>query len=93
MRLGRPASDPLPPFFSPDVSTGAGLAPPDPGPGLSSLLLGLGVALLVTAAIIFAAVTWNRLGAVGQGALLVGLTVVAGAATGLAQRRRLVGDR
>lgn len=64
---------------------------PSNGVQLSALLLGLGVALLVVAATIFAAVTWNSLGALGQGALLIGLTAVAGAATRFAAQRRLTG--
>jgi len=48
---------------------------------VSSILLGLGTALLVVAALVFAAVSWSRLGALGQGALLVGLTGVVALAT------------
>lgn len=55
------------------------------------MLLGLGTALLVVAAIVFAAVSWSRLSALGQGALLVGLTIGAGAATWAAARRGLQG--
>ena len=62
-----------------------------PSPQTSSVLLGLGVMLLVIAALVFAAVSWTRLGAVAQGALLVGLTVAAGAGTHAAARRRLTG--
>lgn len=78
----------------------AGVVAPPPGassdsprtsPQVSSILLALGTALLVVAAIVFAAVSWSRLSALGQGALLVGLTLAAGAATRLAVRRGLQG--
>ena len=64
---------------------------PAPGPEVSSILLALGVTLLVVAALVFAVVSWDHLGAVGQGALLVGLTLVVGFATDRAARRRLTG--
>ncbi len=64
---------------------------PTSGLEVSSILLGLGVALLVLAAIVFAAVSWSRIGAVGQGALLVGLTAATALATDRAARRRLSG--
>lgn len=46
---------------------------------------------MVVAALVFAVVSWDHLGAVGQGALLVGLTLVVGFATDRAARRRLTG--
>lgn len=61
------------------------------GTDVSSILLGLGVTLLVIAALVFAAVSWSHIGVVGQGALLVGLTVAAGVATDRSVRRRLTG--
>lgn len=81
---------PYPTHAAPPPSA-VGAASHAAGPQLSSILLGLGVTLLVIAATIFAAVTWNRLGAVGQGVLLVALTAVAAGATRLAAQRRLTG--
>lgn len=61
------------------------------GPEVSSILLGLGVTLLVLAALVFAAVSWNRIGPLGQGALLVGLTAAVALGTDRAVRRGLTG--
>ena len=88
-----PSSD-RPPLPSPPEATTwppeASVAP-EPGPQTSSILLGLGVMLLVIAALVFAAVSWSRLGAAAQGGLLVGLTVAAGAGARWASRRQLTG--
>lgn len=92
---------PLPGWQQPMPPVGGGPAPswspggppiePKPGPEVSSILLGLGTALLVVAALVFAAVSWSRLGALGQGALLVGLTGAVALATDRAVRRGLTG--
>jgi len=86
--VGSPATEPLPAM----MRAGAPAGPiPTGGLEVSSILLGLGVALLVLAAIVFAAVSWSRIGAVGQGVLLVGLTAATALATDRAARRRLSG--
>lgn len=86
---------PMPPVGGgpppPPWSLGGPRIEPSPGPEVSSILLGLGTALLVVAALVFAAVSWSRLGALGQGALLVGLTGVVALATDRAVRRGLTG--
>ncbi|QXC63004.1 hypothetical protein KSP35_09580 [Aquihabitans sp. G128] len=84
-----PASPWTPPPYPGGRSPAA--AVPGPGPDTSSLLLGLGTALLVVAALVFAAVSWSRIGAVGQGLLLVGLTGGVAFATDRSARRGLVG--
>lgn len=71
------------------ASAGAVAAARREGPHVATILLGLGVVLLVVAAIVFSAVNWDRLGPGGQAALLVAFTVAAGAATWLAARRAL----
>jgi hypothetical protein len=45
-------------------------------PGVQTLLLGLGALLLVVAATVFAAVVWDRLGALGQVALMATATLL-----------------
>ncbi len=73
---------PPPPPFSPapwPSTVPAGVAVP-------TLLLSLGTALIVVAAIVFAAVTWSRLGATVQGLALLALT--AGAVLGTRALRR-----
>jgi hypothetical protein len=67
---GRPG---VPPWGAPPAGDVPGLT-------LPNLLLGLGTALIVVAAIVFAAVSWSRLGSAVQGLVLVALT--AGAAWG-----------
>ncbi len=91
--LPAPPAPPASGAFPPPPPGWALPAPPPraPGPETSSILLALGVALLVGAALVFAAVSWNHLGAIGQGTLLVGLTLAAGFATDRAARRRLRG--
>lgn len=86
----------LPPFLAPyppavGFPGGTSAMAGSPGPQVSSILLSLGTALLVIAALVFAAVTWSRVGPLGQGALLVGLTVAAGFGTHRAARRGLTG--
>lgn len=44
------------------------------GADVQNLLLGLGALCLAVAAVVFAAVTWDRLGAIAQGGLLLGFT-------------------
>lgn len=56
----------------------------------SNTLLGLGGLLLAVAAVVFAAVTYERLGAGGRAAVLLTLTVVAGLAVPRARLRGLV---
>jgi hypothetical protein len=63
---------------------GAGpLSPPPPprrgAPSAQTLLLGVGALLLVIAGAVFAAVVWDRLGAVGQVALMLTATAGVGA--------------
>ncbi|MCB0972257.1 MAG: hypothetical protein KDA97_12185 [Acidimicrobiales bacterium] len=85
-----PSALPPPPGPQPWPSA-PGMGTPAGGPQLSSILLGTGTALIIVAALVFAAVSWDRLSALGQGLLLVGL--VASAATGswFAARHRLQG--
>lgn len=63
--------------------------PDRPGASLQNLLLGLGTALLAGAAFVFVAVTWDRLNAAVQGAILLGLTAAFAGAAVLASRRRM----
>jgi len=56
---------------------------------VQNLLLGLGGLLLAIAALVFTAVTYDRLGAGGRAAVLVVLTLVAGAAAPQARARGL----
>jgi hypothetical protein len=77
------ASPPLPPP-----------APAAPRPEWSrrktqNLLLALGVGLLAVAAIIFLAVSWDRLGVGGRSAVMAGVTGLAGFAAARAHRRGL----
>ena len=69
----------------PQPPVGPPLAPPQPRAEwtpkrVQNLLLGLGGLLLTIAALVFAAVTYDQLGAGGRAAVLVALTLVAGAA-------------
>ena len=78
--------------------TAAAAPPPTPGPPrpewtpprTSNTLLGLGGLLLAVAAVVFAAVTYERLGAGGRAAVLLALTVIAGLAVPRARLRGLV---
>ena len=56
---------------------------------VQNTLLGLGALLLAVAGIVFTAVTYDQLGAGGRAAVLVALTLLAGAAVPLLLRRRL----
>lgn len=88
-----PARVPAPPT-APPVFPGI-VAVPQVGPAewtpqrVQNLLLGLGALLLAVAATVFAAVTYDRLGAGGRAAVLVGLTVAALAAVPVLLRRGL----
>lgn len=85
MRQDR-ASTPLP-----VVATEFSPTPVRPQRHLSgqALLVGLGAFLLIVAGIVFAAVTWDRLGAAGQAAVLFVATAIAVAATLSAARAEL----
>lgn len=71
----------------------ADLSPPPFRPrqhlSVQALLVGLGAFLLIIAGIVFAAVTWDRLGAAGQAAVLVVATAIAVVATLTAARAEL----
>lgn len=80
----------------------AGTFPPPPPPATSpwpstvptgisvpTLLLSLGTALIIVAAVVFAAVSWSRLGATVQGLVLLGLTAAAVLGTRALRRRGL----
>lgn len=56
---------------------------------LPNLLLGLGTALVIVAAIVFTAVQWSHLSSVVQALVLLGLTVGTGWATGALRHRGL----
>jgi len=73
--------------------------PPVPAPrphrvrramSVQAVLVTVGAVLLVVAGIVFAAVTWERLGAAGQAGVLAVVTATAATATLLTARRRLV---
>jgi len=53
------------------------------------VLLGLGAFCLVVAAVVFAAVAWGRMGALAQGAVLLGATGLTAAGAAAARRRQL----
>lgn len=59
------------------------------GAEVQNLLLGLGALCLAVAAAVFAAVTWDRLGALAQGGLLLGLTGVLATLAAAGERRGL----
>ena len=63
---------------------------PRGAPSAQTLLLGIGALLLVIAGAVFAAVVWDRLGAFGQVALMLGATAGVGALA-IRLRRRLEG--
>ena len=72
----------------------APVAPAKPKPEWSrrrvqNLLLALGVGLLTVAAIIFLAVSWDRLGVGGRSAVMAGVTAMAGFAATRTHRRSL----
>lgn len=68
-------------------SSGSGLPSGLTVASVPQVLLGLGAACLLVAALVFLAVTWSVLGVGGRTATLVGFTVVAGVlAAGLARR-------
>ncbi len=81
---------PVPPFGSGPVAHPGG----HPGSGVSagSVVLGLGAALLVLAAVIFVSFAWSVVGIGGRAAILALLTAVVGAAGTWALRRRLRGS-
>ncbi len=83
---------PVPPTADPEWQRAA--SPPAPRPEwtpkrVQNVLLGLGGLLLAVAAVVFTAVTYDRLGAGGRAAVLIALTVAAGAAAPAARRRGL----
>lgn len=68
------------PEDAPQPGTFAAMAPTTRGtPSAQTLLLGIGALLLVIAGAVFAAVVWDRLGAFGQVALMLGATAGVGA--------------
>ena len=86
-RMRRDRSGPPPP---PPMTPG----PPQPGaprrsPSVQAILVGLGAFLVVVAGVIFAAVTWEQLGAAGQAAVLVVATATATGVTLVAARAKL----
>ncbi len=70
------------------VATGPAARPARPTPSAQTLLLGVGALLLVVAGAVFAAVVWQRLGALGQVALMLAATLGIGALA-IALRTRL----
>ena len=80
---GPPQAPPPPPapFVASPPITAARPARADAGVSMPALLLTLGTGLVVVAAIVFAAVSWSRLGAAVQGLVLMGLTAAAIAGT------------
>jgi hypothetical protein len=67
-----------------------GTAPPRGAPSAQTLLLGIGALLLVIAGAVFAAVVWDRLGAIGQVAVML-LTTTGVGALAVRLRHRLAG--
>lgn len=96
---------PAPAAPAPATTAAAASAPPVPpsgpvvqeppervrGASVPKILLTLGAACLLVAALVFLAVTWSVLGVGGRTAVLVGLTLVAGALTAWVARRGLRG--
>ncbi|MEG9225833.1 SCO7613 C-terminal domain-containing membrane protein [Aeromicrobium sp. Sec7.5] len=92
-----PTSVPPPPAPAvappPILGFGSGpVAPPGPGVSAGSVVLGLGAALLVLAAVIFVSFAWSVVGVGGRAAILALLTAVVGAAGGWALHRGLRGS-
>ncbi|MDF1705233.1 MAG: hypothetical protein P1U38_10700 [Aeromicrobium sp.] len=90
-----PAADApsVPGFASPPVLTPAPTGPPlASGVSAGSVILGLGAALLVLAAVIFVSFAWSVLGIGGRAAILALLTALVAAAGGWALRRGLRGS-
>lgn len=83
-----PAGPPLPPPSGPPVS-GPGSTTPRRHLGVPALLATAGVALLVTAAVVFTAVAWTGLPAAAQVAILAAVTLLAGVVALLLDRREL----
>lgn len=85
------------PGTAPPAQSAPGVPQPlPPRSGMSAasvprILLGLGAACLLIAALVFLAVTWSVMGVGGRTATLVGFTVIAGALTALMARRNLRG--
>ncbi|WP_426571882.1 SCO7613 C-terminal domain-containing membrane protein [Aquihabitans sp. McL0605] len=91
-----PAPPPQPGWRPPPPQPPAGWDSDPSGPersrppvGLQNLLLGLGTSLVAVAVTVFTAVNWRQLDASVQGLILVGLTVLAGAAAALASHRAM----
>jgi hypothetical protein len=76
------AGPPIPPLMTPPAPRGT--------PSAQTLLLGIGALLLVISGAVFAAVVWDRLGAVGQVALMLTATAGVGALA-IRLRTRLAG--
>lgn len=81
-RCGPPPSPPMPPAPPVTIAAGRSLS-------VQAVLVGLGAFLVIVAAVIFAVVTWEQLGAAGQAAVLVLATVTATAITVVAARAGL----
>lgn len=81
------------PVVVPEPTAGRPPSPRGPAPSrkvsVQALLVGLGAFLLVVAGVVFAAVTWDRLGAAGQAVVLAVATATAAAVTLVAARRGL----
>lgn len=81
------------PVVVPEPTAGRPPSPRGPAPSrkvsVQALLVGLGAFLLVIAGVVFAAVTWDRLGAAGQAVVLAVATATAAAVTLVAARRGL----
>jgi hypothetical protein len=93
-----PGPSPWSPPGSPSVPVRPAPLPPPPaahrgwGPvSAAGILLGTGAVLVLSAAAVFVAITWTRLGVTGQAAVLAGVTLLAGLATIATRRRRLHG--
>lgn len=89
----RPSAPPAMPFFSgPDAAPAGPAAPRAPEVGgrrVARFFLGTGVLLLIVAAIVFVAVTWERAGTGGRAVVMAAMLVVSALGTALAERRHL----
>jgi hypothetical protein len=89
-----PGPPPAPPGSPPGRPPESSATPPRSARrpvSAAGLLLTTGAVLVLSAAAVFVALTWTRLGVTGQAAVLAGVTLIAGVATVTTRGRRLHG--